>query len=364
VFLGSWALLHGSFFAEHRLVDTPVYEAYGEAIRAGELPYRDFAVEYPPGALPAFVAPTFAGDYETAFGWLMAALGVCCLALVLLAGAPSWSVAFVAISPLLLGYLALSRYDFWPAALVAGALAALISDRHRLGWGLLGAAVAAKLYPLVLVPLAVAWTLRRRGRAELAWGAGVGAAVVLAVFAPFLVLAHDGLWDSLWGQLSRPLQIESLAASLVTAFGDPTVVSSHGSQNVDGHGTLAALSTLVGAAVLVTLWVGFARGPADRERFVRYSAAAVCTFVAFGKVLSPQYLIWLVPLVALVRGRRGVAALAVLAAALVTTQVWFPARYWDYADRLELAGVVLARNLLLVALVLVLTVPKPTVSRP
>ena len=34
--------------------DTPVYERYGERIADGDLPYRDFSLEYPPGALPAF----------------------------------------------------------------------------------------------------------------------------------------------------------------------------------------------------------------------------------------------------------------------------------------------------------------------
>ena len=101
-------------------------------------------------------------------------------------------------------------------------------------------------------------------------------------------------------------------------------MDSHGSQSIDGHGTLAALSSLCGAAVLVALWIAFARGAADRDRFVRYAAACVCAFVAFGKVLSPQYLIWLVPLVALVSGRRGIAAVALLVAALVATQAWFP----------------------------------------
>jgi uncharacterized membrane protein len=357
LFVGSWALLSTDFYSAHKLIDTPVYDGYGQLMRVNEVPYRDFAVEYPPGALPVFVAPTFMGDYDLGFGWLMAALGLCCLALVALAGAPWWSVAFVAISPLLVGSLAYSRFDFWPAALLAAAIAALLADRHRLGWGLLAAAATAKLYPLLLLPLAVVWTLRRRGRRELAWAAGVGAAVAAVVVGPFLALAPGGLWDSFTGQLSRPLQIESLVSSFLTTFGSPVVESTHGSQNVAGHGTAAALSTVVGAAVLVALWVAFARGPADRERFVRYSAACVCTFIAFGKVLSPQYLIWLVPLVALLHGRRGIAALALLAAALLATQAWFPDHYWDYVNRFDRAWIVLVRNLLLVALVAVLSLP-------
>ena len=55
--------------------------------------------------------------------------------------------------------MAASRYDFWPAALLSAALAALLADRHRLGWGLFGAAVTAKLYPLVVLPLLVLFGL-------------------------------------------------------------------------------------------------------------------------------------------------------------------------------------------------------------
>jgi hypothetical protein len=64
---------------------------------------------------------------------------------------------------------------------------------------------------------------------------------------------------------------------------------------------------------------------------VRASAAAIVAFVAFGKVLSPQFLIWLCPFILLVLGRRGLATSALLALSLVLTQLWFPYRYWDYA---------------------------------
>ncbi len=171
------------------------------------------------------------------------------------------------------------------------------------------------------------------------------------------MLGPHGVYESVRGQGDRPLQIESLGASLLTTFGRPLVVTAHGSQSLAGQGTLGAVFAVAQAVAIVALWVAFLRGPVDRERLLRYSAACVCAFVALGKVLSPQFLLWLVPLVPLVRGRRGVAATLLLSAALVLTQVWFPWRYWGYVEHFHLAGVVLARNLTLLALLGVLAWP-------
>jgi uncharacterized membrane protein len=352
LFLVCWGLVHRFFWAHGQLVDWPTYRNYGDAIvHHGLVPYRDFAVEYPPGALPVFALPSLVGNYASSFAWLMAACGV---ALVLVVAVVRRGAAFyVALAPVLAGSLILSRFDLWPALLAAAAVAALLREHHRLGWAMLGAAVAAKLWPLVLVPVALVWSARR-GRA---WAALAGLTVAAAAFVPFAVVAPQGLWSSLSGQASRPLQIESLGAAILTTFGHPRVVTTHGSQNVAGHGLVATVFTLLQVAALVALWIAFARGPATRERFVRYVAACVCAFVAFGKVLSPQFLLWLIPLVPLVVGRRGAGAVALLTAALVLTQVWFPQRYWDYAGPFHLAWVVLLRDLVLVGLVGVLAWP-------
>jgi hypothetical protein len=103
----------------------------------------------------------------------------------------------------------------------------------------------------------------------------------------------------------------------------------------------------------VWIWL---RRPESPDELVRWSAAALVAFVALGKVLSPQFLIWLVPVVPLVAGLRGLRAAAVLAASLVLTQLWFPSRYWDLVRELDPlpSGLVLARDLTLLALLAVL----------
>ena len=271
------------------------------------------------------------------------------------------AAVFMGLAPLALGSVVLSRYDFWPAALVAAAVAAFVSGRERVGFGVLGLAVAAKIYPAVLLPVALAYVWRRRGPREAALGLAAFAGVVAAVALPFLLVAADGLWESLSDQLGRPLQIESLGSGVLLAADqlglyDAGVVSTHGSQNLAGGlpDALAILLTLAQAAALVAVWALFAGGAAGGERFLVGSAAAVAAFIAFAKVLSPQFLIWLVPLVPLVAGSAGLAAAALLGAALVTTHLWFPSRYWDVVALEPVAWLVLVRDLLLLALLGVL----------
>ncbi len=368
LFSASWLALHGGPWDDGAIVDTPVYRAYGERIAAGEVPYRDFAVEYPPAALIVFWLPTLggAGDYEPLFQLVMLVCGAASAALVPVALACTnvrgarlaGAVAFAGLSPLLLGNVILTRYDLWPALLLTAALTALLHARDRLSHALLGVGVAAKLYPLVVLPLALLYVARRRGTREAVACLGVFACALALVVLPFAIVAPEGVADSLARQAGRPLQIESLGAGILLGLHrlgvyEAHVVSSHGSQNLAGAlpDALAAVQTALQAVCVVAVWLLFSRVQRDPAGLLTASAAAVAAFVAFGKVLSPQFLVWLLALVPLAAA---LAPAAALAAALVLTQLWFPSRYWDVVAVEPVAWLVVCRDLALVALALVL----------
>ena len=377
LFLVSLTLLHWGWYTHDLIRDTIEYHRYGLAMAAGHVPYRDFSVEYPPGALPAFGLPAIGKPgfsfYNREFQVLLALCGIGSLAAMSVAlrelGASAERTAaalcFFALAPLVLGSVILYRYDLWRALLSVAGIAALLARRERLGFAALGLGIAAKAFPAVLIPPALAYVWRTRGRREALLCLGAAVAVVAVVVIPFLALAPHGVWESIVRQTTRPLQLESLGSALLLAAHHAgglglTVDSSRGSQNLVGSlpDAAGAVSSALLALALVGIWIAAARGPATPERLVRWSAAYVTAFVALGKVLSPQFLIWLLPLVPLVRGRRGLAASALLGLALLLTQVWFPIRYFDLvAFEAFPSWVLLARDLVLVALLVVLTAP-------
>jgi uncharacterized membrane protein len=368
-----WSLTHHTTPKRSLIVDTPVYELYGDAVADGAVPYRDFRLEYPPAALPVFILPSLGRERDlAAYGrWFDREMALCaCLAVVgvvlalraLGATAAHELVALGVVTgaPLLLGPVVLSRFDYWPAALAVLALAALLHERVAAAAVLAGVAIGAKLWPAVLLPFALVWLWRRRGtRSAVAFG-GVAVAVVAAIFIPFIALSPAGVWHSVRVQFVRPLQLESLgSAVLITAHhlfgGGLGVGNAYGSQNAlsAASGPAAAVTTVLLVLALVAVFVGFVRGEPTGARLVAACAAATAALLAFGKVFSPQFLIWLVPLVPLVPS---LVADALLAAALLLTQTWFPRNYWDFANGLYVRESleVLARDIVVVALFAVL----------
>jgi uncharacterized membrane protein len=365
IYVAACAVPDGGLFRAERFRDVHLYQGFADAVFDGRVPYRDFFMEYPPGALAVFLPPAAFGSshYNAAFKCLMALCGIATLLLVAfvlvrfgVSTARLWTaVLLFALSPIALGPISLNTYDAWPALLTVAALVLLPARQDVAAFALLGAAFAAKVYPVVLIPPAAVFVWRTHGRAAvlraLAGAAGVAALLIL----PFLVVAPHGLAESFRAQAARSLQVESLGGSLL-AVGDRLGLYSATVVHRTGHAisydlvgslpeALALLSSVAQIlAVISVLWL-YLRGRDGPRRLALAFAAAVAGFLAFTRFFSPQYLVWLVPFVLLLES----AAWVLTAVALILAQVWF----FHYGDVFALGGyvwLVLVRDLLVVAL--------------
>ena len=359
----------GGLFRAARYRDVHLYGGFAHAVFAGQVPYRDFFMEYPPGALAVFLPAQVFGtsDYNAAFKALMTLCGaatIVVLALLLFrfgaARRRLWSALLLfAVSPVALGPISLNTYDAWPALLTVVALALLVFGMPVAAFGVLGLAFAAKVYPVVLVPIALVFVWRTGGRRAALSSLAAFAAVAALVIVPFLALAPHGLVQSFRAQAARALQVESLfGATLGVAdrlgwYSAHVVHRTGHAVSYDLTGTLprvlAGFSSLLQLlAVLLVIWL-YGRGRDRPQRLAAAFAAAVAGFLAFTRFFSPQYLVWLVPFVVLLQPLEW----ALTAAALVLAQVWF----FHYRDVFELGGyiwLVALRDLLVVALFVVL----------
>jgi hypothetical protein len=291
-----------------------------------------------------------------------------------------------ALIPVACGALLRTHFDLFPVALLLAGLLLVCRERPRAGLAVLGLGAMTKLFPLVAVPVALVWLLAR-GRQRDAWQGALACAAVMAVVAgAALAISPSGAADAVAYHLDRPVQIESSPALVLlgldaAGLGNAESVSSHRSDGLlhpaaDAVASLFLTALFAFVALLcVTLAGGRRRtrgregrgweaagaspgsraaaeaGPGPRELVI--AALAACAgFALFGKVLSPQFVIWVLPLGALAFAWRLHALAAAVALVAVLTQVEFPARYFDVVAREPLAiGLVGLRNLALLAVV-------------
>jgi Glycosyltransferase family 87 len=382
VFVASWLFV--SFLPKFHIWlygDVRFYETWGGFIANHLVPYRDFRIEYPPGALPMFLGPVylrkFSGYQGTYFFWFRVEILVVGLLMLV---AMAWALhhlgasrrrAYAALClagllPALLGPIALSRFDYLPALFSVAAVAALVARRPIVACAFASLGVVVKVYPAVLIPLALIELWRRGGRRAVAEGVGISIAVVAALTVPLAIAGREGISWALHRQVHRPLQVEALGAVLIAAWhkiagGHLHAVKAAGSDNLVGPAAHIAstLSGVVTVVAILAVYALYARSGRTREELVTASAAAVVAYIAFSKVLSPQYLVWLFPLVPLVGGRRGVRACVLLVVVTSMTQIWEPWRFGDYFRHFTpwITWLIVARDLLIVALLAVLIRP-------
>src|SRR5829696_4366956 len=112
---------------------------------------------------------------------------------------------------------------------------------------------------------------------------------------------------------------------------------------------------ITGALLIITVTIMYRKhrqGKLGPEQFPRFAAALLLAFMLGSKVLSPQYVLWLLPLVPLsAAGVWGIVASAIFLVICTTTTQIFPYHYAELRHLWSPAtDILLGRNLLLVAL--------------
>jgi hypothetical protein len=375
-FLGVGALvLLSVFWVKPSDGDPNVFLVIANRIAAGQVPYRDFPLEYPPFALFPLALPRLMGSaasYMTLFSALALILtGATAAALAWLAER-GWSINTPWVTVVAFAGLALAgapsvvwRFDIFPALLTVLALVA-VAARHPAWAGLaLGLAAGVKLYPGFLVPIFVAYYLaERRWRSASLVAFGFGAAIVATLVQLFLVAGPDAL-TFLSYQEERGIEVESVIGGIalmadVIANVPTQVAFAFGSYEVSSSvvDALAVPGFLAQAGMLAALLVGGVvairrdlaeRGRIRNQTLVAYIVATLLLVMLGNKVLSNQYICWLLPFAALLPLRQ--AALLLIAAALTT--VVYPLNFKSllYSDPL-IVLTLNVRNALLLALFL------------
>lgn len=350
--------------------DVGVYLDYAQKVAAGQRVYEDFSFEYPPLALPLFTLPPH-GDAAAYPAWFAAEMILFCSLGAALTGAaaaalwrgwrrPLLAGGAYAVAVLAAGAITANRYDVAVAATLAACLLFLAHRQTTAAGAALGIGVALKLTPGLLLPLVLIVAPTRR---RMLFALAAFAVFMLAPFLPFLSRL-EGLTNVITYHAQRPLQIESvpgtpyLIAGALGAWGIDSGTS-YGSQSLAGPGSVlvARLSVWVGVLLVVSIYVMLWRRRellrAVPEHLPIAALACVLAFTACNKVLSPQFLCWTLPLVALVlagRGRLPRAAGLLTLVAIALTHVEFPYLYWRMVDfESGPVAVVVARNLALVA---------------
>jgi hypothetical protein len=341
------------------------------------LPYRDFPFEYPPVVLAVMVLPRLVASdlasYRLAYGVLAAVLTLLACAVgarlcdTLGERAPTRPWRRMALLVLALGPILVSRVDPLPALLVTCALLCLAEDRPLASGVFAGVAFLAKLYPLFVVAPWVALMWGERRTRDLARFLAGMALSVLVIAAPFFATAPGPFLASTFVYGARPFQIESLVGALmVLVRGKSAIVGSFGSINVVAPAWLGWLWTpllplsIAGCSYLAARKARLHPLPSKEDRakrFLAWGIAGIAVVLVTSKVLSPQYMIWLLPLAVL---SRGVVHFRLALAAAGLTQLFYPILYDLFAEdgSRVVALIVVARN----AVLLLLAISAPWVA--
>jgi len=332
------------------------------AAQSTSLPLHALPPEYPlltlvPFSLALVVPPAW---YQVAFAvWMAVVAGIIYFVLKRYRSTTA-AIAFAVYLVIGSWATAEGRFDLVTAALTLGAVILAAKARWKWAFALLALGTMLKFYPVVLVvPFLITqqmqhsekWTAWRRWSAL---GLFIGICVLLTAISLVLNVANTLVPFSYF--LNRPIQVESLPGVLLWLgnFAGRPVQYTFIYQSLNFVSSLSSKVSLLSTGLLVAgllfIWWLQWRGKLD---IFTGSLLTLLVVMIMGKVFSPQYLMWVTPLIAYI-GKANWRWLVSWGAVCALTVIIFPNIYVDLPHIEKYYGVIAARDALILAIVCVL----------
>jgi uncharacterized membrane protein len=331
---------------------TLLYFEFASHIMHGDLPYRDFNLEYPPLSLAFFLVPRLFTDLYPAYVVLYKA-EIFLFVLIGLTvfyrtarrlGLAPWNMMLVyTLGILAIGPIITEQYDLFPAILVLLAMYYFWLDKYKTSWMFLALGFMTKAYPLVIAPIFMIYHLRNRQLHRIGTAALTFVLTCLVVLLPFLFSDPTSLLGFIHYHTARGIQIESTYGAVLLAahklgLTSINLVFNYGSWNIAGTiaDRLAVSSTYFLVAMLLAgyglIYKSIAVGKLGIEQIGAHAVLITTITLIGSKILSPQYLVWLIPVTPLFFfSWRDCACLLFLLIGGLTFYV-FPMHYMEIMD--------------------------------
>lgn len=293
-----------------------LYYKYAGYMLDFQMPYSDFAAEYPPLAMLWILIPGLFSfseiSYQVAFGveaYLFLLAGLVCTYRI--AGSyienPKRLCDLYIVLCLIMFDFIIDRYDVFPMIMCLAALYFVKVDRLPLAWVMIAIGTMTKLYPALMAPVLIIYLCMNGRKMEALKGIGICVLIGCICMLPFLIADPETMLMFLTYHMDRGMQIESVASSILMLLGHFNIIDigyifNYGSDNIYGDVPDAVagcmLYLMVIAIVVTYIAYGLKLRDKDRDMFPRFNAACfavIMLFILVNKVLSPQYIIWMIP---------------------------------------------------------------------
>lgn len=269
--------------------DLSIYQNYATQILSGHIPYIDFSLEYPPFFfIPVIISMLFGESFGLVFAILMALCDVVTVLCVYFIGLKIYDRKKALLCGIICAcsfpvYFSITKYDAFPTMLMLLSIYMFLNSEDESGYFTSTVGMLTKWFPFVTTPIFMLTNLKSNSKISDIFKKYYKSLIFSAfVFIPIILFGSKNF-------ISMHLERGSQSVSfpfLIDYITNTTIFS-----NISTYLTIMF--------VIVLLYWYYKLEITSPKILIYFITAILFTILLFNKVLSPQYFLWIIPLLSL-----------------------------------------------------------------